>query len=144
MKMIQRIVAAGLLLSFTALVVARVARYSAHESSPTMPLPRGEEEERAIFLTPAGKYTAADIAANGDVWPSHKYRGFRAVHDFQPMPGDRLCPITRTKANTACTWIVNGQTYEFCCPPCITEFVRKAKEHPEELEPANIFIAQPK
>jgi hypothetical protein len=146
MKMIQRLVAAGLLVSFTALVVVRIARYGAHESSPTtpaMPLPSGEEEERAIFLTPAGSYTAADIAVNGDAWPSQKYRGFRAVHDYQPKPGDRLCPITRTKANPACTWVIRGQTYEFCCPPCITEFVRKAKQQPDEIAPANSFIAQP-
>jgi hypothetical protein len=145
MKMIQRIVAIGLLLLFTGLVVIRVARYSAHDSLlPTraMPSPSGEEEERAVCLTPGGSYTVADIAANGKRWPSQKYRGFRAVHDYQPKPGDRLCPVTRTKANAACTWIIRGETYEFCCPPCITEFVRKAKEQ-DDIEPANTFIAQP-
>jgi YHS domain-containing protein len=33
---------------------------------------------------------------------------------------------------------VGGKTYEFCCPPCVEEFVKLAKEQPEEVkEPAD-------
>ena len=35
--------------------------------------------------------------------------------------------VTLTKANPACTWIVGGKVYEFCCPPCVDEFVTLAK-----------------
>ena len=96
----------------------------------------------ACFNPLRRKYSLADIAANGSLVPSEKYRGFRAAHDFQPQPGDRLCPITRTKAHPECTWIVGGQTYEFCCPPCIAEFVRQAKEQPERIMSAEEYVAK--
>lgn len=97
-------------------------------------------EERSFFVTPAGKYTAADIEANGKMTPAEKYRGFQARHDFSPRPGDRLCPITRTKANPACTWVIGGQTYEFCCPPCIDEFVRMACQRPGEIGAPDDYV----
>jgi hypothetical protein len=28
---------------------------------------------------------------------------------------------------------VGGKQYMFCCPPCIDEFVKLAKEHPEQV-----------
>ena len=60
------------------------------------------------------------------------FRGARgsAEHDLDPQEGDRLCPVTFTKANPACSWVVGGQTYYFCCPPCVTDFVRTAKNKP--------------
>ena len=71
---------------------------------------------------------AADIAANGQATASQRYAGFQAKHDTNPQPGDLLCPITGTKANPRCSWVINGAEYFFCCPPCIDEFVRLAKQ----------------
>jgi len=95
----------------------------------------GTDGERHLFLTPGGLYTAADIKANGSVPASEKYKDFRSAHDLRPKAGEKICPVTMTKANPQCTWIVGGKTYEFCCPPCIEEFVRTAKEAPAEVKP---------
>ena len=92
------------------------------------------DEERALYLTPGGKYTDADIKANGGVTASEKFRGAKAAHDLKPRPGDQICPITLTKANDKITWVVGGKTYEFCCPPCVDEFVTLAKEHPDQVK----------
>lgn len=100
-------------------------------------------EEERLYLTAGGKYTEADIRANGRVTASRKYAVFRAKHDVAPMPGDRICPVTRTKANPRCTWIIGGQNYEFCCPPCIDEFVQLAKNDPEKIaRPENYVNAK--
>ena len=88
-----------------------------------MPDKVSDEAERGLYLTPAGLYTQADIEANGNMTASQKFQGFMAKHDMHPKPGDKICPITMTKANPACSWIVGGKTYEFCCPPCVDEFV---------------------
>lgn len=92
-----------------------------------MPDKVADEAERELYLTPAGLYTQADIKANGNLTASRKFKGFMAKHDMHPKPGDKICPITMTKANPACSWIVGGKTYEFCCPPCVDEFVSWAK-----------------
>jgi hypothetical protein len=92
------------------------------------------DEARALYLTPGGKYTNADIAANGNAPAAEKFKGFVSAHDRKPKSGDRICPVTSTKANPKFAWIVGGQRYEFCCPPCVDEFVRTAKEHPEEIK----------
>ena len=39
-----------------------------------------------------------------------------------------------TKANPKIAWQVDGKKYLFCCPPCVDEFVRMAKEEPETLK----------
>jgi len=110
---------------------------SSHEGEG-MPTAMADDEARALYLTPGGIYTAADIAANGNQTGSQKFRGFVPKHDLKPKVGDKICPITLTKANPQCTWIVGGKTYEFCCPPCVEEFVKLAKEQPEEVkEPAD-------
>lgn len=94
-----------------------------------------EEKERRLFMTPGGKYTREDILANGEVLPSEKFKGIRAKHDNKLEPGDKICPVTLTaKANPKFSWIIDGQKYEFCCPPCIEDFVATAKEHPEEIK----------
>ena len=31
-------------------------------------------------------------------------------------------------------WIVGGKPYEFCCPPCVDEFVKMAKETPGDIK----------
>jgi hypothetical protein len=139
--MYRYIILGSVLLIYAGLVGLRIARYVSTNPEPlAMPAALLNEEERKLFLTPRGKYAAADIAANGGQIPSDKFRGFRATHDARPQPGDRVCPITRTKANSACTWVVNGQTYEFCCPPCIAEFVRMAEQSPDDILPAEAYI----
>jgi len=84
-------------------------------------------KERELYLTPGGIYTQADIEANGNQLPAAKFRGVRVNHDIKPQKGDRLCPITLTKANPGYVWVVGGKAYQFCCPPCVEEFVRTAK-----------------
>jgi len=91
------------------------------------------EEEADLYLKPGGIYTVADIKANGNVTAAHKFRGVMAKHDMKPKPGDKVCPITMTKANPKFSWVVDGKTYEFCCPPCVDEFVKTAKETPQEI-----------
>ncbi len=98
-----------------------------------------DEAERALYLTPGGTYTEADIKANGGQTASQKFKGVMASHDLKPKSGDKLCPITRTKANPKFTWVVGGQVYEFCCPPCVDEFVQTAKEKPDEIEPPETY-----
>jgi hypothetical protein len=105
-----------------------------------MPPEVKEEDERELFFKPAGKYTQADIEANGTMTASQKFKGVSARHDLRPKSGDKVCPITLTKANPKFTWIVDGQAYQFCCPPCIAEFVQVAKEQPDELRPPGAFV----
>lgn len=100
-----------------------------------MPDKVANDAERELYLTPGGHYTVADIAANGNVTATQKFKGFRAKHDMHPKPGDKVCPITMTKANPECAWVVGGKTYEFCCPPCVDEFVAVAKAGGEIGEP---------
>ena len=141
--MLRRIIPVAICLLFVGLVGQRIWQYASFEQRILqMPPPVADAEERNLYLLPAGKYTSADIVANGNLLPSEKFRGFRPQHDFQPQPGDRLCPITRTKASRECMWIVDGQTYEFCCPPCIAEFVRQAKEQPEHIRPPKTYLLQ--
>lgn len=105
------------------------------ESGVTMPTKLVDDTERELYLTPGGIYTSADITSNGNLTASERFVGFRAVHDFSPRPGDRLCPITRTKANEECAWVIAGRRYTFCCPPCIDEFLELAKSRPESVLP---------
>lgn len=91
-------------------------------------------EEKALYLTPGGKYTEADIKANGGVTASEKFRGEKASHNLKARPGEPVCPVTLTKANAKFTWVVGGKAYQFCCPPCVDEFVTLAKEHPEQIK----------
>lgn len=98
------------------------------------------DEERQLYLTPGGKYTEADIKANGNMTASQKFKGVMSSHDRKPKSGDKICPITRTKANPKITWVVGGKTYEFCCPPCIDEFVKTAKERPEEIKEPGSYL----
>jgi len=93
-----------------------------------MPLAAKGTDEKELYLKPGGIYTEADIKANGNMTGSQKFKGFKAQHNLKPQLGDKICPITLTKANPQCTWIVAGKTYEFCCPPCVEEFVAQAKD----------------
>jgi YHS domain-containing protein len=110
------------------------------EHAEEMPGSLPADEERKLYLTAGGKYTEADIKANGSVTASQKFKGIKSSHDAKPKPGDRICPISLTKANPEFTWIIDGKPYQFCCPPCVDEYVRLAKEHPEELQAPDSFI----
>lgn len=139
--MLRRAIAPVICVLFIGLIALRIWRYATFEERRSdMPPQVVDAAERELFLTAQGRYSLADIAANGRLLPSERFRGFRANHDLRPQLGDRLCPITRTKANRECTWIVSGQTYEFCCPPCIAEFVRQAQEQPEQMLPPEAFV----
>jgi len=102
--------------------------------------PKARDAQSVLFLTPGGLYTNADIKANGRKTVAQKYPDFMAQHDAKPKPGDRVCPITDTKANPKLTWVVGGKTYPFCCPPCVVEFVKKAKTDPKSIKNPDAYI----
>jgi hypothetical protein len=95
-----------------------------------------------LYRTPGGIYTAADIKANGDLPPKVKFKG--VVHrDEETKPGDKICPISDNKANPQCFWIVNGQRYEFCCPPCVDSFLKLAHDEPAKVKDAAAYVKGP-
>ena len=104
-----------------------------------LPSKVANEDEKKLYLTPGGKYTEADIKANGNVTASQKFKGLKATHDLMPKTGDAICPITLTLASPKFSWVIDGKTYEFCCPPCVDEFVTLAKEKPGELKPPEAY-----
>lgn len=120
------------------------AKSAAKKNGPQKPPAKAKrapaDPQAALFLTPGGRYTAADITANGRKTVAQKYPNFMAAHDAKPKPGDRVCPITDTKANPKLTWVVSGQTYQFCCPPCVVEFVKKAKTNPQSIKAPDAYI----
>jgi YHS domain-containing protein len=115
--------------------------HNAHSDS-AMPAKATDDAERELYLTAGGIYTQADIEANGKLTASQKFANFESKHDLKPKTGDKICPVTLTKANSECTWIVGGKTYEFCCPPCVDEFVLLAKTKPEEIKAPETYIKQ--
>ncbi len=95
-----------------------------------------------LYRTPGGIYTAADIKANGELAPKEKFK--KVVHrDEEVKPGDKICPISDNKANPECFWIVNGQRYEFCCPPCVDSFLKLAHEEPAKVKDAAAYVKTP-
>jgi YHS domain-containing protein len=120
----------------------RIAFSSTSDPSAShgMPDKVADEAERTLYLTPGGKYTAADIEANGRQVASQKFRGLKAQHDLKPMSGEKLCPISMTKANPKFSWVIGGKTYEFCCPPCVDEFLQTAKDKPDEIKDPSEYI----
>lgn len=110
------------------------------EHDSEMPSGASSHNESDLYLTPGGAYTEADIEVNGRVSASRKFKGIMSKHDMLPKEGDRICPITLTKANPKFTWVVGGKPYQFCCPPCVDEFIKLAKEHPEELKDPDTYI----
>lgn len=103
----------------------------------------GSKMETDLFLTPAGKYTLDDIIANGKMTRTQKYKNFTSTRSSNAKTGDLVCPITATKANPECVWIIGGKTYQFCCPACIDEFLTLAKTTPQEIhEPEYYTIAE--
>lgn len=111
---------------------------AAHDDGMPVALSAAEEEE--LYLTPGGKYTEADIKANGNMTASEKFKGLRSSHNTRTKDGDKICPISETKANPKFTWIVGGKKYEFCCPPCVDEFVKLAKEQPEQIKEPEQYV----
>jgi YHS domain-containing protein len=105
-----------------------------------MPQALGSDEAQKLFLTPGGLYTQADIEANGRTTATAKYGSQMSAHNAHPKPGDALCPISETAANPKFAWTVGGKRYTFCCPPCIEEFVRKAKETPEKVKTPEEYV----
>jgi uncharacterized membrane protein YraQ (UPF0718 family) len=117
-------------------------RFAFEEEHADMPPSATADAARELYLTPKGLYTAEDIAANGSVTAAEKYQGFHSAHDFKPKPGDRICPITQTKANPQCSWVVGGKKYLFCCPPCIDEFMKLAREAPGKIKRPEEYVKQ--
>lgn len=107
-----------------------------------MPAKVADAAERELYLTPGGRYSEADILANGSTTASIRFAGIKSSHDMSPKPGDRICPVTETKANPKFTWIIGGREYQFCCPPCVDEFVKLAKTNPEQLRPPEEYTKQ--
>jgi YHS domain-containing protein len=105
-----------------------------------MPNKAGNAEAAKLYLTAGGKYTEADVKANGNMTAGQKYGDKLSSHDAKPRPGDKVCPITDTKANAEFTWVVGGKTYQFCCPPCIDEFVKTAKEKPDQIKNPGEYV----
>lgn len=89
--------------------------------------------ERELALKPRAGYTQADVEAAGGTIPSTKYKDLKPGHSMRAMRGDRLCPVSKIKADLRISWNVKGRTYHFCCSPCIVDFVSLAKERPEEI-----------
>lgn len=110
------------------------------EHADAMPGKVADAEERALYLTPGGLYSQADIQANGNVTASVKFKGLKSSHDMFPKLGDKICPVTKTKANPQFTWIVGGKAYEFCCPPCVDEFVKTAKLSPDYIQQPGEYV----
>ena len=99
-------------------------------------------KEVALFLTPGGIYSAADINQNGNIVPSVKFEGMSWLHDDDLKKGDKLCPVTDNKADAQCVWVVNGKKYEFCCTPCLEKFVNWAKNQPDKVKPPEAYIKE--
>ena len=107
---------------------------------PTMPEKVTNASEKELYLEPGGLYSLEDIEANGKLTATQKYAGFVPEHNTNPKPGDPVCPITQTQANPQCSWIIGGHTYLFCCPPCIDEFLAKAKNSPNQIEMPAAYV----
>jgi hypothetical protein len=110
------------------------------DHSENLPAKVGGSEEEQLYLIPGGKYTADDIQANGHLTASQKFKGFNPANHDKPHAGDPTCPVTDNKASPKFTWIIGGKKYEFCCPPCVDDFVKEAKEHPENIRDPEDYV----
>lgn len=97
-------------------------------------------QERALFLTPGGLYTAADIKANGSTSVYQKFPAYVASHSARVKSGEPVCPISETRPDPKLTWIIGGKTYQFCCPPCVAEFVTRAKTAPRSIKAPAAYV----
>lgn len=110
-----------------------------HSESSGMPDKVSTDAEKELYLTPGGHYTAADVAANRNMTASQKFKGIKSDHNMNPKAGDTLCPISGTKANAKFTWVIGGKPYQFCCPPCVDEFLTNAKTSKDPLPDPESF-----
>jgi hypothetical protein len=101
--------------------------------------PRRTKESEQLFFAPGGAYTEADVTANGDLTPYERFRGIEIVHR-DAVAGETICPVSGSRGNPAITWRIGGESYSFCCPPCIEDLVRIAKDSPQDLKPAAHFV----
>lgn len=131
---------ADALLVIAMVAIATLYIVSRSRSESEMPEKVVDAAEEQLYLTAGGLYTTADIVANGSQTASQRFKGFRAKHDFNPKTGDAICPITYTKANPACSWIIGGKEYLFCCPPCIDEFLTMAKSDTPRIEDPSYYV----
>lgn len=106
----------------------------------SMPAALSDDAAARIFLSAGGTYTQADIDANGRTTPARRYGGQMTRHDAHPKPGDRLCPISETRANPRFAWTIGGKVYTFCCPPCIEEYVRRARASKTPLPDPETYV----
>jgi YHS domain-containing protein len=111
-----------------------------HGDTSEMPDKLSDGEDKELYLTIGGRYTAADIAANGNMTAMQKFKGIKSSHNMNPAPGDRTCPISGTKANPKFTWVIDGKPYLFCCPPCVDEFVKMAKGSNDPLPAPESYV----
>lgn len=109
-------------------------------SLPTFGARALSAQERALFLTPGGAYTAADIQANGNTSVDQKFPGYVASHETRVKTGAPVCPISETQHDPKLTWVIGGKTYRFCCPPCVAEFVKKAKTSPAAIKAPEAYV----
>lgn len=110
---------------------------SDHGSGHGAPIVRTADDEE-LWFTPKGKYTAADIKANGALTAYEKYVGIEVDH-ADPNPGEIVCPISKSRSNPKITWQVDGKLYAFCCPPCIEDMVQRAKDDPDSILPPEAY-----
>ena len=100
-----------------------------------------QKKTSQLYLTPGGIYTQADIDKNGNTTPDEKFKGKRFKHsDAALKPGDKICPITDKRANAECSWIVDGQSYEFCCRPCLDDFIERAHYDAGKIKKADKYV----
>lgn len=99
-----------------------------------------KKSSSSLYLTPGGIYTAADVKANGNTTPDEKYKGKIFSHRKDLKPGDKICPVTDKKANAECAWIVQGQRYEFCCQPCLNDFIDWAHHDTKQIKDADKYV----
>lgn len=97
--------------------------------------------EKALFTEPFAKYTAADIKANGPKYPSQKFAFIPQRSDLAPIPGEPICPVTKTRANANIKWQIDGKSYTFCSSVCVEEFVFWAKEQPKKVKAPETYRA---
>ncbi len=84
-----------------------------------MPAKVSDNAEKELYLTPAGHYTAADIAANGNMTASQKFKGIKSEHNMNPKRRHCLSYIGY-KGQCQVQRIIGGKPYQFCCPPAST------------------------
>lgn len=111
-----------------------------HEETPAMPAALPSDVQSTLYRNPAGGYSRADIEANGLAAPQEKYRSMTPRHNPRPARGERVCPITQTKADARFSWIIGGKRYLFCCPPCIDEFVQRARTEPGAIRQPEAYV----